>query len=223
MTIEEIIGYFEEFATPKKREFDTKLYNSSVPCLGCPVPVVRKLAKTLTVEDVLELPYHVYNEVDMLKGIVFGGCKLPLEYKFPLLFDFATHIENWAVCDVCGVKFSVAERQQYFDFFVKLTSDSRPFVVRYGLGGLLSHFLDQKHIEKVLATVENVTFGHYYVDMMAAWLVATAFAKCPVETRQYLLTAKNISTFAYNKALQKIRDSFRVSKEDKEWTRGLRR
>ena len=58
--------------------------------------------------------------------------------------------------------------------------------------------------------------------MAAAWAVSVCYVKFPEKTEVFL--RKNLlDDFTHNKAIQKIRESYRVSKEDKERLKELRR
>ena len=58
--------------------------------------------------------------------------------------------------------------------------------------------------------------------MGVAWAVATAMAKYEDKTLEYL-EHSSLDDWTYNKALCKMRESFRVSEKVKEKTRELRR
>ena len=61
-----------------------------------------------------------------------------------------------------------------------------------------------------------------YVKMAAAWAVSVCYVKFPEKTEVFL--RKNLlDDFTHNKAIQKIRESYRVSKEEKERLKELRR
>ena len=202
-------------------DFNNTVINSQVPTIGCTIPFVRKLAKSFTVEEVEELPVHAFYEVDLLRGIVVSNAKLPFEQKSVHLLQFAQLIENWAVCDCSTVKVPKGECERYFEFFISLLPSEQPFVSRYGVVNLLSNYLDGEHIASVFGALVTVTqWGRYYVDMAVAWLVATAMAKCRNETVAFMEGdgRQVLNKFAYNKALQKMRESYRVSPEDKQWT-----
>lgn len=221
----QILQYLKENSDAKFDDFNRKIVNSGIQTIGCTVPLVRKAAKLCNLDMALRLPANQYVEVDLLRGIVISNVKLPFEKKSGLLLDFADSIENWAVCDCSTVKPSDCEFDLYFEFFRGLMSDSRTFVCRYGIVNLLANYLDSEHIDRVFAAFDRVTlWGEYYVDMAAAWLIATAMVKCRDKTVEYMeKEAKRVfSKFAYNKALQKIRDSRQVSKDDKQWTYGLK-
>lgn len=221
----QLIDYLKSNSDVKFDEFNSKIVNSGISTIGCTVPFVRKLAKTCSLDFALSLPVNQYVEVDLLRGIVLSNVKLPYATKSALLDEFAQTIENWAVCDCSTVKPTSAEREAYFDFFCSLVRCDKPFMCRYGLVNLLANYLDDGHIDKVFAAFAHIKlWGEYYVDMAVAWLVATAMVKCRDKTADYMQGAgrKVISKFAYNKALQKMRDSYRVSPADKQWTYSLK-
>lgn len=224
MTYQQALELLRQNSDSKLAGFNNKIINSSVPAIGCTLPFVRCLAKNCSVQDAESFPTHEFYETDLLKGIVISSCKLPFCDKAPKLSAFAQTIENWAVCDSSTVKVSSVERERYFRFFCDMLSCSTPFVCRYGMINLIA-YLDDDHIGQIFDKLSVVTqWGHYYVDMGAAWLVATAIVKCRDQTIAFMENdgRKVLDKFTYNKALQKMRDSFRVSDEDKEWTRSLK-
>ena len=222
---EQLIEYLKSNSDAKFDEFNSKIVNSRISTIGCTVPFVRKLAKSCSLDFVLSLPINQYVEVDLLRGIVISNAKIPFEAKSKMLLSFAQTIENWAVCDCSTVKPKQDEKEDYFKFFCSLVSSNQQFVCRYGVVNLLANYLDDEHIEQIFTTFSNITlWGEYYVDMAVAWLVATAIAKCRNQTVAYMEgSARNtLNKFTYNRALQKMRDSLRVSKEDKQWTYTLK-
>lgn len=220
-----LVEYLRANSNAEFDEFNSKIVNSGIPTIGCTVPFIRKLAKTLSLDFALSLPVNRYVEVDLLRGIVIANAKLPFGNKSKLLLDFAETIENWAVCDCSDVKPCKDEREDYFAFFCDLVSGKKQFVCRYGIVNLLANYLDDQHIERVFGSFRSISlWGEYYVDMAAAWLVATAMVKCRDKTVEYMQNEGRsvLNKFAYNKALQKMRDSLRVSKEDKQWTYSMK-
>ena len=221
MTYETLIQILQENSNNQFDDFNSKIVNSGVQTIGCTVPFMRKLAKSFSLDEVESFPSHQYYEVDLLRGIVVAASKLPFAEKSRHLLDFAETIENWAVCDCSTLKVPKAERAEYFDFFVSLLPNEQPFVCRYGVVNLMSNYLDCEHIDKIFAALTTITqWGHYYVDMGVAWLVATAMAKCRDKTVAFMEGEGKqvLNKLAYNKALQKMRESYRVSPEDKQWT-----
>ena len=62
----------------------------------------------------------------------------------------------------------------------------------------------------------------YYVNMGIAWLLCECFTKYRDKTLRYLVKSK-VNTFTFNKTISKIRDSYRVTKEDKAYLNMLKR
>jgi len=87
---------------------------------------------------------------------------------------------------------------------------------------MLGKYLEDEYIEGVLERSNNVISNFYYVQMANAWLIATAFAKYRDITLNFLHNTK-IDNTTYNMAIRKMRESNRVSKEDKELVNTMKR
>ena len=82
-------------------------------------------------------------------------------------------------------------------------------------GLVMEFYLTDEYIDKVLSYVNSVNSDFYYVQMMQGWLVATAAAKCRDKTMKFL-ESNDLNATTQNMAVRKIRESLRISKEDKE-------
>ena len=58
--------------------------------------------------------------------------------------------------------------------------------------------------------------------MAVAWAISVCFVKFRNKTLEFLGNS-NLDNFTYNKTLQKIRESNRVSKEDKDMVKRMKR
>ena len=87
---------------------------------------------------------------------------------------------------------------------------------------LLDFYITPNYIERVLEIVNQVKHEGYYVKMAIAWAISICYIKFPKETMR-LLQNNNLDIFTYNKALQKIIESYRVSEEKKEIIRAMKR
>ena len=102
------------------------------------------------------------------------------------------------------------------------TSSKSEFEQRVVAVMLMDHFLVPEYIDRVLAVYNSLKHEGYYCKMGVAWGIATAYAKFPQETHAFLLE-NELDDFTYNKAIQKMLESYRVSAEDKEMLRGMKR
>ena len=87
---------------------------------------------------------------------------------------------------------------------------------------LLNHFTSDEFAEAALKILQAIRHEDYYVKMGVAWAISIFYIKQPQLTLK-LIKQNNLDDFTHNKAIQKIRESFRVSKEDKEMLNRLKR
>ena len=109
--------------------------------------------------------------------------------------------------------------KKYLDEFLNdveyFIYNENPWIVRFGFNCLMEFYLTDEYIDKVLSYVNSVNSDFYYVQMMQGWLVATAAAKCRDKTMKFL-ESNDLNATTQNMAVRKIRESLRISKEDKE-------
>lgn len=75
-----------------------------------------------------------------------------------------------------------------------------------------------------LCAMDSLKNEKYYCKMAVAWAIATAWAKQRDKTYAYMMDGKNtLDDWTYNKAIQKMLESYRVSDEDKTMLRGMKR
>ena len=87
---------------------------------------------------------------------------------------------------------------------------------------LMDHFLTEEYIARVLSVWDSLDHLGYYRKMGVAWGIATAYAKFPKETHAFLLN-NHLDDETYNKAIQKMIESYRISADDKEILRRMKR
>lgn len=206
---------------PKYKAFNESLIPGTATAYGVRVPDIRAIARRVIRSDprgflAVSVPGS-YEEI-MLRGMVIAGMKLPAGERLPLIEGFLPLIDNWAVCDTfCGsLKLrSPEDMELMWRFIGPLFSDPREYHARFALVMFLGHFVDPDHISPGLAHIEALTQEQYYVRMAAAWAVSVCYVKFPAETME-LLKRRTLPRFTQNKSIQKIRESYRVPKEDKE-------
>jgi 3-methyladenine DNA glycosylase AlkD len=86
---------------------------------------------------------------------------------------------------------------------------------------MMDYFLDADHIDATLEHLAEVPQGQYYVDMAIAWALAEALVK-QWEHTEPLLRGPVFSRWVHNKAIQKARESFRITPERKEYLNTLK-
>ena len=219
-----------EGADQKYQEFHQSLVpgQDMAPILGCRVPFLRSLGKEIAknsgrqyIQALQEAGLLYYEEL-VLWGVIIGYLKCNQDERTQLLDSFVPRIENWAVCDVsCATyKFMGKDRDFWFSYLNNYLKSTREYEIRFALVCLLDFFVTEHFIDRILDILVQVEHEGYYVKMAAAWAISVCFVKFPEKTRP-LLAAGQLDPKTRQKAIQKIRDSYRVSKEEKEWLKQL--
>ena len=227
MTNEEIRSFLEEHADVKYREFNSSLIPGTDNILGVRAPIMRSLAKQLAKEDwrsyLEEARDDSYEEI-CLQGFVIGYAKADIDELLSYAAAFIPKIHDWSVNDGFCSTFKIAQkhREKVWNFLMQYKNSPEEFEQRVVAVMLMNHFLVEDYIDEVLKVWDELNHEGYYCKMGVAWGVATAYAKFPKKTHAFLLQ-NHLDDFTYNKSIQKMIESYRVSAEDKEILRGMKR
>lgn len=218
----------EAFAEPEFRKFSASLIPGVNRLLGVRLPVLRNLAREEVRGNWRELlanpAVEPYAEEVMLDGMLVGLARMEPEERLEHVARFVPRMDNWAVCDTfcSGLKFSKKHPALVWEFILPYLKSPRVYDVRFAVVMMLAHFITEDYVERVLPLLDGVRHEDYYVGMAVAWAVSVCYVKFPALTLEYLRHS-SLSDFTYNKALQKIIESLRVSREDKELMRSMKR
>lgn len=218
-----------EMADEKYREFHSRLIPGVESVFyGVRVPALRKLAKQLVKGDwrgfvELTKDSSVY-ELNMLCGMVCALAKCDFGEKLEYVEKFIPSIDNWAVCDiVCGdLKDVKNNRERMYQFILLYLESQQEYEVRFAVVILMQYFVTDEYINDVLKIYDGIRHNGYYVKMAMAWGISICYVKYRDITLEYLASC-NLDDFTYNKSVQKIIESLRVSREDKEMLRSMKR
>ena len=221
ISLSAILAELESQADPKYRAFNESLIPGAAhTSLGVRMPVLRSMAKEIGRSDwrsfLRETEGQRLYEVRMLRGMVIAGAGCPWSETLEMLRDFVPEIDNWAICDsLCaslkGTKHHLTETWAFLQSYLR--SDSE-YAVRFALVMLLDHFVVEDYIDRVLCCYAEACHPGYYVKMAAAWGLSVCFVKFRDKTLA-LFQRKELSPWIQNKAIQKCRESYRISPEDK--------
>lgn len=230
--IQEIRQKMQALAEEDYREFNRKLIPGVDRVLGIRLPVLRKFAKETAKGDFRayldemeeQESTDLYHEEIMCQGMVLGYARMEREERRKYLDRFVPRITNWAVCDcsVTGYKYMEKEPDYWFDYLRKYQGSPEEFEIRFMIVAMMSHFVDQEHIDEILRICAETRHDGYYAKMGIAWTIQVCYVKFPEKTRN-LLEHNEMDDFTHNKAIQKIRESYRVGREEKEALNLLKR
>ena len=192
--------------------------------IGVRVPELRKLAKRYYKDSehrqFLQALPHAYYDEDLLHALLiaeekdFVRCLEETEAFLPF-------IDNWAVCDIFSPKVFAKHKEELLQRIRIWAKSEKTYICRFGIGMLMQHFLDTDFDAAYLEIPAAVQSEEYYVNMMLAWFFATALAKQWEATIPYLEN-KRLARWTHNKAIQKARESYRMTAAEKEYLKRLK-
>ncbi len=226
MEREQVRERLEQLAEPGYQQFTARLLPGTERILGIRLPALRRLAKEIAGEDwagCLAWKEPLLFEERMLQAFCIGYGKAGLEEILAAAEQFIPTIDNWSVNDSFCASFKIARKypREVWDFLMGYRASDKEFEGRTVAVMLMDHYLTPEYISQALEVLGGLPVSGYYASMGIAWAYATAWAKFPRETREYLLAHK-IDQATYHRTLQKCLESYRISDEDKEWIRGQR-
>lgn len=208
------------------REFHSRLMPDveKDTVIGIRVPVLRKyvkeLAKDPEIGEFLEdLPHRYYEENNVHGFLIqqmkeYGQCMEELE-------KFLPYINNWATCDMTSPKVFKKHKEELLEAVRRWIVSDHVYTVRYGIGMLMQHYLDEDFREEYPQMVSEIQSEEYYVNMMIAWYFATALAK-QYETILPYIEKQKLDVWTHNKTIQKACESYRITPEQKAYLRTLK-
>ena len=152
-------------------------------------------------------------EEKIVWGLLINALNASEEHKYAYLSAFVPAMDNWAVCDTicCNIKW-ITDKNALWEFLQPYFDSDREFDVRFAVVMSMIFFLDEESFPKVTSRLDFLDFSKiqseflspkeamlsekvrgvakgerpYYVRMAVAWLLATALAKMPEQTRKYV-------------------------------------
>lgn len=208
---------------PHANQKFTAMLNPGVEnVLGLRVPDIRRLACKEVANagwrQRLDTLKHHYMEERMLHGMMIGYAKdLELSERLCLLQRFIPLINSWSVCDsVCAtLTFAKHHQEEVWTFLQPYLYADEEYEVRFALVMLLDYYLTPAYLDRIFDCLNRIHHEGYYVKMAVAWLLSVSYIRYKDETCRFLSHNK-LDAFTQNKAVQKIRESYRVSQADKE-------
>lgn len=216
-----------ELADEEYRQFHSSLLPGIDNVLGVRLPLLRNLAKELAKADwrsYLATAQDTYYEEVMLQGLVISYAKAELEEIFGYVAVFIPKITNWGICDsfCCSLKIAKQHSERVWAFLQPYLQSSKEFELRFAIVMMLDFYIKDEYIDRVLSRLDEVKHDGYYVKMAVAWAISICYIHYPQKTMTYLHN-NILDDFTYNKALQKITESYRVDKETKTMIRSMKR
>lgn len=189
---------------------------------GISIPELRKYAKKLAKnnykEFIKENTFETF-ELKLLHAFLIGYIKEDIKNLLTYFEDFMPQVDDWAVNDSLCQNFKIARKHQeiVWKFIMKYKTSKKEFESRIVSVVMLSHYLNDEYIDRVIDVINEINTEKYYSQMGLAWLIATIMGKYPKKCISYITSDKcKIDKETRKKAMQKIKESYKVSEEIKQ-------
>ncbi len=226
MNITDLHKKLYELQDLKYRDMQVKIIPNIDPesVIGVRTPELKAMAKEmLKAGDYMaflgKLP-HKYFEENQLHSFIISGIK-DMDVCMEELEKFLPYVDNWATCDQMSPKIFKKHREILLIHIKKWITSGKTYSVRFGVGMLMEHFLDEDYDSKYPEMVAKLRSKEYYVNMMIAWFFATALAKQYESILPYI-EEKRLDDWTHNKAIQKSVESRRITEEQKTYLKSLK-
>lgn len=214
-----------DFRDEKYKEFHCNLmpgYDKE-RVIGVRMPKLRAFAKEIArdgADEFIDNLPHFYYEENNLHGLIICNIK-DYDEVIARLEDFLPYVDNWATCDLLKpIAFKKNHDRAIADILRWVSSD-KTYTIRFGIGMLMTFYLDDYFKTEYLDTVASVDSDEYYVNMMRAWYFATALAK-QYEATIPFIEERKLDKWTHAKTIQKAIESYRISDDTKNYLRSLK-
>jgi len=216
--------------TNLKNKYKITTFKSGIenrkPYLGISFPNLKSFANEIFKDNPLEFldsnDFSVY-ELEILHTYVIGKLK-DFNLAFKYFKDYAPLVKEWSTVDSLCQKFVIAKkhRDEVMQLLIKYSTSKDEYLQRIVAVMLLSHYLEDEYIDQVFEILSKLNHQGYFTKMAVAWALATVMTYYPKECLFYMKTSK-LDKWTHNKAIQKMKESFRISDDYKFKLEGLKK
>lgn len=220
MTYTAFLDELKGYAEPSFAVFQKRLIFTHYEILGVRTPTLRKLAKehARNLDEIFVFPNEYYEVVFIKLAIV---ASLPYEEFVAYLTDCVRLIDNWGLCDSFKAKAVAKHKEAFLSEIERIFAHGGEYFERYALVALLANYVELSYIPVIESYLNRADTSAYYVYMAAAWLIAEVLIKDYADGVR-LLKSGVLDEKTRDKAIQKAIESYRLTKEEKEFLRSLK-
>lgn len=177
-----IVDKLKKLQDKKYAEFQSKLIPTvdKKAIIGVRTPELKKFAKELisvnlpankrgkisiksdkyfdkTIASFLDELPHKYFDENQLHTFILSEIK-DFDICIELVDKFLPYIDNWATCDQLSPKCFKKNKEKLLKYINKWINSKKPYIIRFAIEMLMSHFLDADFDKKYLKMVSDVRF-----------------------------------------------------------------
>ncbi|MBE6156279.1 MAG: DNA alkylation repair protein [Firmicutes bacterium] len=217
-----ISGSLNKYINLEYKKFHEKICQTNYEILGIKIPILRKIVKELlkkySYQEILNNLNNDYYEHVMMQSLVIANCNVDYKERLKLIDKFLPKIDNWAICDIfCSeLKFTKKHKKEFLNYITPYFQNQNEYYQRFAIVIVLDYYINDDYINFILNKILEIKSDYYYVKMAISWCLSICLVKHFDVTKVFFNANKyKFDKWTYNKALQKARESLRISKEKK--------
>ena len=221
----DFIDYLFSIRDIEYRDFHSKLGVGNND-IGIRTPLLKNIAKDISKGNYIEflelLGTNYYEEVT-LYGFIISNIN-NFEESIKYLDTYKNRINNWASSDLFCSSYKIVNmnKENFWEYINCNINSDNLWIRRMCFVLILFYYVHDKYLDDIFRLCDYYNTKDYYVQMAVAWLISICYIKYPNNTLIYIKN-NQLDDFTHNKSIQKIRESYRVSNDDKKYLNSLKR
>ena len=218
--INEFLSILKSLSKGEEKGFwEQRIVNTKLPCLAIPSTEIDKISKQIfkgNYTSFLDLWIWDNHSATLVFGKVLNKIK-DFELLKSYLIPYSQKADNWSTIDCLKFHFTKDNSQKFINLSKELLTSPHTFSRRLSLIILLKLLSFEDCTKACFESLNKLSKeSEYYVNMAGAWLLAECMTKFREKTLKFF-EHNNTNDFIINKSISKCRDSYRISKEDKDY------
>ena len=189
--------------------------------LGVPIPILKKIAKKYKNLDLGNFEINNIYELRLVYFLIGISKEKSFEDGIDFILKNSDKYLGWAITDST---YQYINLYQDFNMVLptlkKLLINDNEYIRRLAYLICFKYLKNKTYLLKIFRLFKND--NAYYVQMVESWLLCELYVFYEEETFMFLKES-NLDKIIVNKAISKIHDSYRVTKENKEKAKLLRK
>lgn len=214
-----LIDYLKTLEKPEKTAWSQNILQTASPVLAIPTQDMVRVASEILKGNYLsflDLGVVEYYETIALYGMILSRMQNFEDFLYYLNI-YLNYMNCWAHVDLLKLPLLNEHREEYISLSKNYRSDSRVMVRRLSLAILFAYVKDKEYLPLILdSLLDYEDEEEYYVIMMGGWLLSECIILHKDTALEFLINNK-INKKIQNKAIQKCRESNRLSKAEKDF------
>lgn len=203
------------------------IVNSGYKLLGVCIPEIKKIVNSVDEAAREKIIDDIFaDDEKTFETVLIAGClaarKRDYEFTSRQLKRVIELFDSWAHVDTVVPWLRWTDTEKFLCDFDYLLREKNQYAVRFYIIYMMNNCITAERINIIEKKLQQINYGEYYVDMGAAWLLAEVLTK-DYEYGLKLLEKIDFPAFVHNKALQKARESFRISQDRKIYLKTLKK